>query len=155
MAVSSIANIQNRVARSLVAARSARGPFASALASATSSLSPANSTNSSQSAAQQSYNQSLSTLQGNLNQWFQAAGVDTSQEIQLSLTADGTVQLNNNPANAAQIQQVLQNHPELGSMFESLSNAYQQLNPPNELDNTNSQFIVTLSGGTATAAMSS
>ncbi len=153
MAVSSVASIQNKVAQSLVAARSAQGPFANAFASASSALNPLSPTD----AAQQSYNQSLSNLQGKLNQLFQTAGIDTSQEIQLSITADGTVQLANDPPSAAQIQQVLQNHPELNGMLQSLANTYKQLNPPNDSTGAAppSTFIVTLSGGNATATMTS
>ena len=99
-------------------ARSAKGPFANAFASATSALNPSNAA----TANQQTYNQSLANVQGKLTQWFQAAGIDTSQDIQLSLSADGTVQLANSPPDAAQIQQVLSNHPELGGMLQSLSN---------------------------------
>jgi len=156
MAVSSIANLQNKLANSLVAARNAKGPFASALASATSALTPTSTTDASQAASQQNYNQSLSNVQGKLTQWFQAAGIDPAQEIQLSLGVDGTVQLANSPPDAAQIQQVLNSHPELGGMLQSLSNSYQQLNPTDSTTGPSltSQFVVTLSGGTATAAMS-
>jgi hypothetical protein len=156
MAVSSIANMQDKLSRSLVAARSATTPFASAFASATSALTPTNSTEASQNATQQSYNQSIGNVQGKLTQWLQAAGVDTSQEIQLSLGADGTVQLTNSPDDAAKIQQVLNSHPELSGMLQSLSNSYKQLNPTDSTvsPSITSQFVVTLSGGTATAKMS-
>ncbi|HEY1785359.1 MAG TPA: hypothetical protein VGG30_07400 [Pirellulales bacterium] len=151
MAVSSVANVQNKVARQLVAARSAKGPFASAFASAASALNP----NSAADANQQNYNQSLASVQSKLTQWFQAAGVDTSQDIQLSLAADGTVQLANSPPDAAQIQQVLSNHPELGGMLQSLSNSYKVVNPASSTTTPSptSQFLLTLSSGTATATM--
>jgi hypothetical protein len=151
MAVSSVANVQNKVARSLVAARSAKGPFANAFASATSALTPANANN----ANQQSYNQALANVQGKLTQWLQAAGVDTSQQIQLSLEADGSVQLANSPSDAAEIQQVLNNHPELGGMLQTLSNSYKTAYPASGTASPSptSQFVITLSGGTATATM--
>jgi len=153
MTVSSVASMQNKLAQSLVTARSAKGPFANAFASASSALNPTSST----AASQQSYTQSLGNVQGKLNQWFQAAGIDTSQEIQLSLGADGTVQLTNNHPDAAQIQQVLQNHPELNGMLQSLSTAYKQSNQPGTAASSSptSQFVITLTGGTATATMSS
>ena len=151
MALAAVANLQNKVARSLVAARSAKGPFASAFASATSALAPT----SSVQASQQSYNQALTNVQGKLTQWFQAAGIDTAQQIQLSLAADGTVQLANSPPDAAQIQQVLSNHPELGGMLQTLSNSYKTAYPASGTASPSppSQFVVTLSGSTATATM--
>ena len=152
MALSAVANMQNKVARSLVAAQSAKGPFANAFAAATSVLG----SNSPINASQQSYNQSLASVQSKLTQWFQAAGVDTSEEIQLSLGADGTVQLTNSPADAPQIEQVLSNHPELGGMLQALSNSYKQANPTNSTTTTpspTSQFVITLSGGTATGTL--
>ena len=148
MAVSAVASIQNKVARSLVAARSAKGPFASAFASAANILNPTSLTDAS---TQQTYNQSLNNVQTKLTQWFQAAGIDTSQEIQLSLGSDGTVQLANSPSDSDQIQQVLNNHPELNGLLQSLSSSYKQLNPASSTTNNSptSQFVLTLSGGTA------
>jgi hypothetical protein len=152
MTVSSVAGMQNKLAQSLVAARGVSSPFSSALASATNALSP-----STTPSPQQAYNQSLSNLQTKLNTWFQGAGVDTSQEIQLSLTADGTVQLANSHPDADKIEQVLQNHPELLGMFQTLSNSYKQLNQPDNSGTTSPtpQFIVTLTDGTATATTTS
>jgi hypothetical protein len=160
MAVSAVASTQSKLAQSLVAARSAKGPFASALASATNAISPSGSTDASQTVSQQSYDKSLGTVQAKLNQWFQTAGVDTSQDIQLSLAPDGTVQLANDHPDSAQIQQVLKNHPELGGMLQSLSSAYKQLNQPDSTASAastspTSQFVLTLSGGSATALMTS
>jgi arsenate reductase-like glutaredoxin family protein len=155
MAVASIATLQNKLANSLVAARKA-SPFASAFASATNALKQVSSTDASQAASQQSYSQSLSNVQGKLTQWLQAAGVDPTQEIQLSLGVDGTVQLANSPPDAAQIQQMLNSHPELSGMLQSLSNSYKQVNPTDSTSTASltSQFVLTLSGGNATATMS-
>ncbi|HTU25120.1 MAG TPA: hypothetical protein VMF30_06970 [Pirellulales bacterium] len=155
MAVSSVANVQNRLARQLVAARSAKNPFATAFASAASALTPAALSGASKAEAQQNYDQSLTTLQNKLNQLFQTAGVNTSQPIELSLSPSGTVELANSPADAPLIQQVLADHPELNGMIQSLSNAYQQLNPPSSSpgSTTPTNFMITLAGGTATASM--
>ncbi|HEX4144004.1 MAG TPA: hypothetical protein VHY91_10755 [Pirellulales bacterium] len=153
MAVAAVANLQNKLARSLVAARSAKGPFASAFASATSALAP---TTPAQ-ASQQTYNQALGNLQTKLTQLFQAAGIDTSEQIQLSLGPDGVVQLANSPPDAAQIEQVLSNHPELTGLLQALSTSYQQANPTSgsSSPSSGSQFVLTLAGGTATGAMTS
>src|SRR5262249_51511733 len=108
-----------------------------------------------QAANQLSYNQSLGSVQSKLTQWFQAAGVDTSSDIQLMLRSDGTVGLANDPPDAEKIQEVLNNHPELGGMFQSLAKSYQKANPSTDSSSNSGeqQFTLTLAAGQATGSL--
>ena len=155
MAIASIFGSKNQVANSLVASRGAKGPFASALASAGSALSGSSSSEASQAANQLSYNQALNNTQSKLTQWFQAAGVDTSSEIQLTVGPDGTVELANNPEDAEKIQEVLNAHPEVTGMLQSLANSFKKLNPSagSSSDSGQSQFTLTLAAGQATGSL--
>jgi hypothetical protein len=151
MSVASIFGGNNKVANSLVAARGSNGPFANALASARSAMGGSGSNEASQAANQLSYNQSLGNVQSKLTSWFQAAGVDTSGDIQLIVRSDGTVALGNDPADAEKIQEVLNNHPEINGMMQSLANSFQRVNPTSS--SSDSQFTLTLAAGQATGSM--
>ncbi len=156
MVVASIGGANNQLAKSLVAARGSQAPFASALSSAVSALGAPSAAETNQIASQQNYSDSLSNLQNKLNQLFQAAGIGTSNDIQLTLAADGTVQLANNHPDADQINQVLNEHPELVGMFRSLAKSYQQSNQNSSTaanTTADSQLTLTLSNGQAAAEM--
>ena len=152
MAIASIFGGKNQVANSLVSARGAKGPFASALASAGSAMSGSNSNEAGQAANQLSYNQALNNTQSKLTQWFQAAGVDTTEEIQLTLGSDGTVELGNNPEDAEKIQEVLNAHPEVTGMLQSLASNFKKLNP-SATSSSDSQFTLTLAAGQASGSL--
>jgi hypothetical protein len=156
MVVASIGGAKNQLAKSLVAARGSQAPFASALSSAVSALGAPSAAETNQIAAQQNYAQSLSNLQDKLNQLFQSSGIGTSHDIQLTLAADGTVQLANDHPDADQINQVLSEHPELVGMFQSLAKTYQQSNQnagTAASSSADSQVTLTLSNGQASAEM--
>ena len=115
-------------------------------------MSGGSSNEASQAANQLSYNQALNNTQSKLTQWFQAAGVDTSEEIQLTLGSDGTVELGNNPEDAEKIQEVLNAHPEVTGMLQSLASNFKKLNP-SATSSSDSQFTLTLAAGQASGSL--